>query len=94
MTLYWVTNTISTANRDYLDNRAAGTATLAPGTFVTVPTAIANFHCNHVSEGVLPREWAERIYAVEHFTNMRRGGHFAAAEEPGLLAADIAAFFG
>ena len=94
VTLYWVTNTISTANRDYLDNRAAGTATLAPGTFVTVPTAIANFHCNHVSEGVLPREWAERIYAVEHFTNRRRGGHFAAAEEPGLLAADIAAFFG
>ena len=26
VTLYWVTNTISTANRDYFDNRAAGTA--------------------------------------------------------------------
>jgi hypothetical protein len=25
---------------------------------------------------------------------MPRGGHFAAAEEPELLAADIAAFFG
>ena len=93
VTLYWVTNSIATANRDYFDNRAAGTALLGPGVFVTVPTAIANFHGNHVSEGVLPREWAERIYNVERFTKMRRGGHFAAAEEPALLAADIAAFF-
>jgi hypothetical protein len=60
---------------------------------VGVPTAIANFHCNFVSEGVLPREWAERMYDVRSFRNMRRGGHFAAAEEPDLLAADIAAFF-
>jgi hypothetical protein len=42
----------------------------------------------------MPREWAERSYNVEHFTSFRRGGHFAAAEAPDLLAADIAAFFG
>jgi pimeloyl-ACP methyl ester carboxylesterase len=93
VTLYWVTNTMSTANRDYIDNRAAGTATLGPNGRVTVPTAIANFHASFVSEGRLPREWAERIYAVERFIDMPRGGHFAAAEEPELLAADIAAFF-
>ena len=58
-----------------------------------MPTAIANFHRNFAPEGVLPREWAERAYAVERFTDMPRGGHFAAAEEPGLLAEDIAAFF-
>ena len=58
-----------------------------------MPTAIANFHCNFVSEGVVPREWAERMYDVRRFRNMRRGGHFAAAEEPDLLAADITAFF-
>lgn len=91
VTLYWVTNTISTANRDYIDNRAAGTARLDE--YVGVRTAIANFHRNRVSEGVLPREWAERLYAVERFTDMPRGGHFAAVEEPDLLAADIAAFF-
>ncbi|HEY6886573.1 MAG TPA: epoxide hydrolase [Solirubrobacter sp.] len=93
VTLYWVTSSIATANRDYYDNRAAGTAVLAPDTYVTVPTAIANFHSNFVSEGCLPREWAERIYNVESFRNLRHGGHFAAAEEPALLAADIAAFF-
>ena len=79
--------------RDYLDNRAAGTATLGLDDRVTVPTGIANFHHNFVSEGVLPREWAERMYDVRSFRNMRRGGHFPAAEEPDLLAADIAAFF-
>jgi pimeloyl-ACP methyl ester carboxylesterase len=93
VTLYWVTGTIGTSIRDYVDNRAAGTATLSPDDYVTVPTGIANFHTNHVSEGVLPREWAERIYNVSRFTGMPRGGHFAAAEEPDLLAADISAFF-
>jgi pimeloyl-ACP methyl ester carboxylesterase len=91
VTLYWVTNTISTANRDYIDNRDAGTARL--DAYVGVRTAIANFHHHRVSEGTLPRTWAERLYAVERFTDMPRGGHFAAVEEPDLLAADIAAFF-
>jgi pimeloyl-ACP methyl ester carboxylesterase len=91
VTLYWVTNTISTSNRDYIDNREAGTAALDE--YVTVRTAIASFHHNRVSEGVLPREWAQRLYNVERFIDMPRGGHFAAAEAPDLLAADIAAFF-
>ena len=91
LTVYWVTGTIGLSVRDYLDNYAAGTATLDE--FVTVPTAIANFHSNFVSEGKLPREWAERLYDVRRFTDMPRGGHFAAAEEPELLAADLTAFF-
>jgi pimeloyl-ACP methyl ester carboxylesterase len=40
-----------------------------------------------------PREWAERLYNVRQWTVMPRGGHFAPAEEPGLLARDIARFF-
>jgi pimeloyl-ACP methyl ester carboxylesterase len=92
VTLYWVTGTIGTSLRDYRDNRDAGTATL--DAYVSVPTGIANFHANFVSEGVLPREWAERLYNVTRFTDMPRGGHFAAAEEPDALAAEIAAFYG
>jgi pimeloyl-ACP methyl ester carboxylesterase len=91
VTLYWVTNTISSANRDYLDNYRAGTPRLDD--YVAVRTAIANFHHQRIDEGVLPREWAERTYNVERFVGMPRGGHFAAAEAPDLLAADIAAFF-
>jgi microsomal epoxide hydrolase len=62
-------------------------------THISVRTAIARFHRHRVSEGVLPREWAERLYNVERFTDMPRGGHFAAVEAPDLLAADITAFF-
>jgi len=91
LTVYWATGTIGLSIRDYLDNYAAGTATLDE--FVAVPTGIANFHSNLVSEGKLPREWAERLYDVRRFTDMPRGGHFAAAEEPELLAADLTAFF-
>lgn len=39
-----------------------------------------------------PRELAEKFFAVERFTIMPRGGHFAALEEPQLLADDLLAF--
>lgn len=93
VTLYWVTGTIGTSMRDYFDNRAAATATLPPDAYVTVPTAIANFHHNFANEGTMPREWADRVYHLARFTNMPRGGHFGAVEEPDLLAADISEFF-
>jgi pimeloyl-ACP methyl ester carboxylesterase len=40
-----------------------------------------------------PREWAERTYNIKHWTELPTGGHFAASEEPKLLAEDIRAFF-
>jgi pimeloyl-ACP methyl ester carboxylesterase len=40
-----------------------------------------------------PRDWAERFFDVRRWTEMPRGGHFAAMEEPELLAEDIGAFF-
>jgi pimeloyl-ACP methyl ester carboxylesterase len=92
VTLFWVTGTITSSMRDYFDNRWHGVA-LGPDDFVQAPTAIANFAKQFVFEGDPPREWAERLYNVKRFTPMPRGGHFAAAEEPELLAGDIAAFF-
>lgn len=41
-----------------------------------------------------PREWAERFFNVQRWTEMPRGGHFAALEEPELLAEDLRATFG
>jgi pimeloyl-ACP methyl ester carboxylesterase len=46
-----------------------------------------------VTEGEVPREYYERLYDIRRWTVFPRGGHFAAAEEPDLLADDIAAFF-
>jgi pimeloyl-ACP methyl ester carboxylesterase len=92
LTLYWVTETITPSMRDYFDNRWHA-AEIRPGDRVRVPAGFANFDHNYVSEGSPPREWAERLYDVRRWTSMPRGGHFAAAEEPELLARDIAAFF-
>jgi pimeloyl-ACP methyl ester carboxylesterase len=92
LTVFWATGSIPTSMRDYYDNRWDGIA-IGPETYVTVSTGIANFASQFVVEGRPPREWAERLYNVRRWTEMPRGGHFAAAEEPLLLATDIAAFF-
>jgi pimeloyl-ACP methyl ester carboxylesterase len=93
VTLYWVTQTITTSVRDYFDRRHYATP-MGPDDFVDVPTGVAVFSHHFVPEGVPPREWAERLYSVRRWTPMPSAGHFAAAEEPDLLARDIAAFFG
>jgi pimeloyl-ACP methyl ester carboxylesterase len=79
--------------RDYYDNRWHGTA-IGPQDRVRVPTAMAVFANEFVPEGQVPRSWYERLYQVERWTVFPHGGHFAAMEEPGLLAADIGEFFG
>ncbi|HSD71272.1 MAG TPA: alpha/beta hydrolase, partial [Thermoanaerobaculia bacterium] len=57
---------------------------------VAVPTAVTTFPADIDHP---PREWAERVYDVVRWTEMPRGGHFAAFEEPELLAEDIRDFF-
>ena len=94
VTIYWVTQTITSSMRDYFDNdNRRFRVTLGPQDFVNVPTGIAVFANTFVDEGTPPREWAERLYNVRRWTPMPRGGHFAPVEEPELLARDIAAFF-
>jgi pimeloyl-ACP methyl ester carboxylesterase len=56
---------------------------------IETPTGIAMFR----KDFYIPREWAERNYNVRHWTQIDKGGHFAALEEPQLLAEDIRAFF-
>ena len=85
---YWLTRSAATSVR--LTTRPSTTAGLGPGDRVRVPTAIASFPKELV---VAPREWAERIYDVVQWTDMPRGGHFAAAEQPELLAEDVRRFF-
>jgi pimeloyl-ACP methyl ester carboxylesterase len=40
-----------------------------------------------------PRDWAQRFFNIQRWTEMPRGGHFAAMEEPELFAEDIRVFF-
>ncbi len=90
ITLYWVTNTINASNRRYYDKRHQ---IVTPGMMrkVTVPTGIAMFPGE--KDLVVPRSWADRAYNIVHWTDMPRGGHFPAQEEPELLVKDIFAFF-
>jgi len=85
--LYWFTNTISTSFRPYFEYAAGATGRV---TRVTVPTAVALFPADLSHP---PRSWAERSYNVVRYTEMPRGGHFAAHEQPELLAADLTEFF-
>lgn len=89
LTIYWVTETINSSMRLYYESRHNPTA-FKQGERVTVPTGFAIFPADIDQP---PREWAERSYNVERWTLMPRGGHFAALEEPELLAEDIRAFF-
>ena len=42
---------------------------------------------------IAPRKWAEAQYNITHWTEMPRGGHFAAMEQPELLVEDLREFF-
>ena len=89
VTLYWMTQTISSSFRLYHEGRRAPLRFTADD-FVHPPCAVAHFPKEIVFP---PQEWVERGYNVQRWTEMPRGGHFAAAEQPDLLAADIRAFF-
>ncbi|WP_245885309.1 epoxide hydrolase family protein [Kineococcus rhizosphaerae] len=87
--LYWFSGTISTSLRPYYERRHGLTPTLER---VRVPTAVAWFPADLGARP--PESWVRRRYDLARFTPMPRGGHFAAVEEPELLAGDITAFFG
>jgi pimeloyl-ACP methyl ester carboxylesterase len=94
VTLYWATGSITSSMRDYFDNRRwqGESHTCARATW-SRSTTVAVFPHMLIPEGQPPREWAERLYDIRRWTMMPRGGHFAPAEEPELLARDIAAFY-
>jgi pimeloyl-ACP methyl ester carboxylesterase len=87
--IYWVTQSINSSMRLYYEQRH-NPYRLAAGEKCQAPTAVAAFP-KELSRP--PRRWAERVYNLKRFTQMPRGGHFAAMEQPALLAADIRAFF-
>lgn len=89
VTLYWMTQTIHSSFRMYFEGRKAPLH-FGEGEFVHAPTGIAHFPKELPFP---PQIWIERGYNVQHWSEMPRGGHFAAAEEPDLLAEDLRAFF-
>jgi pimeloyl-ACP methyl ester carboxylesterase len=95
--VYWITESIGTSFLPYYDYSNASALTWVKEGIKNwvgsskVPAAFALFP-KDISHP--PREWAERFFNVQRWTEMPRGGHFAAMEEPQLLVEDMRAWFG
>ena len=87
ISLYWFTNCIGASFWPYYA-RLHGPWPIQGR--IGVPTAYAAFPHEILRP---PREAAERQFPIARWTEMPRGGHFAAWEQPELLAEDIRAFF-
>jgi epoxide hydrolase len=87
--LYWLTGTAGSSARIYYE-RAHASYWGARDEPSSAPTALAVFpHENFLAL----RHIAERTNNIVQWTELDRGGHFAAIEAPDLLVADIRTFF-
>jgi pimeloyl-ACP methyl ester carboxylesterase len=87
--LYWVTGTAGSAMRIYRENRLTGEEAERHPRLDT-PVAYADFPKEVFAS---PASWIEGTYNVVQVTEMPRGGHFAALEQPDLLVTDVRKFF-
>jgi microsomal epoxide hydrolase len=86
--LYWLTGTAGSSARLYYE--AARTRGSGPPETSTAPTGIAVFP-REIARPV--RRFAEQSNNIVHWSELDRGGHFAAMEAPDLLVADVREFF-
>jgi pimeloyl-ACP methyl ester carboxylesterase len=86
--LYWVTATAASSARLYWESFGAARRKLHQ---VTVPTGVAVFP----KEIVTPvRRWMEPNFTnIRHWSEMPKGGHFGAFEQPELFVAEVRKFF-
>jgi len=83
ISLYWFTNSAASSGRIYWENR---TLTFA-GPKLTLPVAATVFPRDIPR---LPRSWIEETYRnLIHYGEAGKGGHFAALEQPEILAGEI-----
>jgi len=88
VTLYWVTQTIGSSMRMYYESFGKAIAPEAPAR-IDVPVGAALF--NEANRP--PREIVEPYFNIVRFTEVDRGGHFPAFENPQGLIEEIRAFF-
>jgi pimeloyl-ACP methyl ester carboxylesterase len=87
VTLFWLTNTGVSSARLYWENKLPFFSPKG----VKVPVAVSVFPDELYQT---PRNWAERAYpALMYYNKVAKGGHFAAWEQPELLAEEVRAGF-
>jgi len=94
ITLYWVTNTATSAGRLYWENGARGSVIVAAAqktSEISLPVAITVFPDDVYRA---PETWARRAYRnLTYFHEVDEGGHFAAWEQPERFSAELRAAF-
>lgn len=88
VSIYWFTETIGSSVRMYYESAHANIP--KPATKIEVP---ARLFLTREEVDLCPPEFAARSYANLSYGLAPTGGHFLAAEEPELLAGDIANYF-
>lgn len=89
VTLYWLTQTIHSSIRMYHEI-SNSPLKFEKDDFVKTPVGFAKFPKEIPTP---PRDYIEKGFNVVHWTEMSKGGHFPALEQPKLLADDMIRFF-
>ena len=89
ITLYWVTGAIGSSFWPYYA-RMHGPWPIPEGSHISVPTGYVEFPAEILRP---PRSVAERMYNIQRWSKKDQGGHFAALEQPAVLASEIREFF-
>jgi pimeloyl-ACP methyl ester carboxylesterase len=90
ISLYWFTAAIGSSFWPYYGRLHFGLP-ISPEHPISVPTGYAAFPKEII---IPPRSLAEKTYTnIQRWTEMKKGGHFAAMEQPAALAAEIQNFF-
>ena len=86
--IYVMTDSFATGAWYYRGLVEEGGLAFQPGERCETPTAFANFPGEPLYQAP-PRSFAERAYNIVRWTEMPRGGHFAAMEEPDLFVDEV-----
>jgi pimeloyl-ACP methyl ester carboxylesterase len=89
--IYVMTGSFTTGAWYYRGLIEEGGLAFEAGQRCETPTAFANFPGEPLYSAP-PRSFAERAYNVVRWSDMPRGGHFAAMEEPGLFVDEVRAW--
>lgn len=88
--IYWITQTINTSMRTYLEEaRATWSGGLRSMARVETPTGVALFP----GEAPFPDQWIHRKVNAQRIQKLDTGGHFAALDAPDTWARELQTFF-